>query len=103
MNQLTDGYPPLEGWSKEEQGPLAESFPATIRINYLESCLFICESILCVYALDLHPFTDQAQIRLIQKIGPYQGDVDRKNAYQIQALMSGSNPFPLVFSHMLLP
>lgn len=67
-------------------------FPTTIHPIVCKPCPFIYESVLRVYALDLHPSIDQAQIRLIQKICPYQEDVGRKNEGQIQALISGSNP-----------
>lgn len=81
--------------------PLWPKVPSTIHIIVLKSCLFICESALCMCALGLHPFIDQAQIRLIQKMYPYQKDVGRKKAGQIHSLVSGSNPCfrPCVLAH----
>lgn len=96
LNKFSQCCPTLECWSEEEQTFLAQcSLPIfTLFIFFyhvLPLHLWIYHT-LCLCALGLYPSVTQAQFRLVQRIFPYQENMGRRNAGQIQALMSGNNP-----------
>lgn len=93
VNKFSQHCPTLEGWREEEQVSPAQ-------------CSLLSFTLLCYQVLPLHQwiwplsvsleltslYITQAQFRLVQRIFSYQGNVGRRNAGQIQALMLGSNP-----------